>query len=47
MFKKYIKRIALVFASVLLLLIIWGVFIEPRLVDYNKETAVIPKLPAA
>jgi len=44
---KYIKRIALVFAGVLLLLIIWGAGIEPRLVDFNEEAAVIPYLPAA
>ncbi|HXG82569.1 MAG TPA: metallophosphoesterase [Pyrinomonadaceae bacterium] len=44
---KYIKRIALVFAGVLLLLIIWGAGIEPRLVDFREEAAVIPDLPTA
>jgi predicted MPP superfamily phosphohydrolase len=34
-------------AGVLLILLIWGVAIEPRLVDYKEETAVIPNLPAA
>jgi predicted MPP superfamily phosphohydrolase len=42
---KYIKRIALVFAGVLLLLIIWGAGIEPRLVDLREETASVPNLP--
>jgi predicted MPP superfamily phosphohydrolase len=44
---KYIKRIALIFAGALLLLIIWGAGIEPRLVGFNEEAAVIPNLPTA
>ncbi len=44
---KYVKRIALGLAVVILLLLIWGVGIEPRLVDYKEEVAVIPNLPPA
>ncbi len=44
---KYVKRIALGLAVVILLLLIWGVGIEPRLVDYREEAAVIPNLPPA
>ncbi len=42
---KYIKYTAFVLAGALLLLLLWGVFIEPRLVDYKQETAVVPDLP--
>ncbi len=42
---KYIKRIALILAGALLLLIIWGAGIEPRLVDLREETASVPNLP--
>jgi hypothetical protein len=34
-------------AIALLLLLIWGVAIEPRLVDYNEETVVVHNLPPA
>ncbi|HXG86327.1 MAG TPA: metallophosphoesterase [Pyrinomonadaceae bacterium] len=44
---KYVKRIALGLAVIILLLLIWGVGIEPRLVDYKEEVAVIPNLPPA
>lgn len=44
---KFIKYTAFALAGVLLLLLIWGVFIEPRLVDYKEETAMVPNLPAA
>ncbi|HXG84742.1 MAG TPA: metallophosphoesterase [Pyrinomonadaceae bacterium] len=44
---KILKYLAFGLAGFLILLLIWGVAIEPRLVDYNEETAVIPKLPAA
>lgn len=44
---KYIKYTALGLAGAVLLLLIWGVGIEPRLVDFKEETAVIPNLPAA
>ncbi len=47
MLRKFIKRIAPIVAGGLLLLIIWGAGIEPRLVDFREETAVIPNLPAA
>ena len=45
MLLKYIKRIALILAGALLLLIIWGAGIEPRLVDLREETASVPNLP--
>ena len=41
---KTIKYIALGLTLALLLLLIWGVAIEPRLVDYRDETAVVPNL---
>jgi predicted MPP superfamily phosphohydrolase len=44
---KTLKYLAFGLAGILILLLIWGAAIEPRLVDYNEETAVIPKLPAA
>ncbi len=44
---KTLKYLAFGLAGILILLLIWGVSIEPRLVDYNEENAVIPKLPAA
>ena len=47
MLLKYIKRIALGIIGVILLLLIWGVVIEPRLIDFKAETAVIPNLSAA
>ncbi len=45
MLRKYIKRIALVLAGALLLLVIWGAGIEPRLVDLREETISVPNLP--
>ncbi|CAN5144348.1 metallophosphoesterase [soil metagenome] len=47
MLLKYIKYIALGIVGVVILLLIWGAVIEPRLVDLREETAVIPNLPAA
>ncbi len=47
MLLKYIKRITLGIVGVLILLLIWGAVIEPRLVDFREETAVIPNLPPA
>lgn len=47
MLLKYIKYIALGIFGVVILLLIWGAVIEPRLVDLREETAVIPNLPAA
>ena len=44
---KILKYVTLGLAVALLFLLIWGVGIEPRFVDYNQETAVIPHLPAA
>ncbi len=44
---KTIKYIALGAALMLLILLIWGVAVEPRLIDYREETAVVPNLPAA
>jgi len=44
---KTLKYLTFGLAGILILLLIWGVAIEPRLVDYNEETAFIPKLPAA
>ncbi len=44
---KYVKRIVLGLAVVILLLLIWGAVIEPRLVDYKEEVAFIPNLPPA
>ncbi|MEJ7862083.1 MAG: metallophosphoesterase [Pyrinomonadaceae bacterium] len=44
---KTLKYFVFGLAGILILLLIWGAAIEPRLVDYNEETAVIPKLPAA
>ncbi len=45
MARKYLKRIALILAGALLLLVIWGAGIEPRLVDLREETIGIPNLP--
>ncbi len=42
---KYLKRIALILAGIFLLLLIWGMGIEPRLVDVREETAIVPILP--
>lgn len=44
---KTIKYLAFALIGFFMLLSIWGVAIEPRLVDYNEETAVVPGLPAA
>lgn len=44
---KIAKYFVFALTGVLLLLLIWGVAIEPRLVDYNEETAIVPNLPAA
>lgn len=46
MWWKYIKRGAFVLTGALLLLLIWGAVIEPRLVDVKSETAIVPNLPA-
>jgi hypothetical protein len=44
---KYVKyTVPGIVSTLLLLLAIWGVVIEPRLVDFKEETAVIPNLPS-
>ena len=45
--RKYLKRIALGILGAILLLLIWGAVIEPRLVDEKAETAFVPNLPPA
>jgi len=45
--RKYLKRIAVGILGAILLLLKWGVDIEPRLVDSQEEVAVIPNLPPA
>jgi len=45
--RKYLKRIALGILGAILLLLIWGAVIEPRLVDEKAETAFVPNLPSA
>lgn len=42
---KLIKIISLCLAVIVLLLAIWGVLIEPRLIDFREETATVPNLP--
>jgi predicted MPP superfamily phosphohydrolase len=44
---KTIKYTAIGAALALLILLIWGAGVEPRLVDRREEIAVIPNLPAA
>ncbi|MCP9493554.1 MAG: metallophosphoesterase [Pyrinomonadaceae bacterium MAG19_C2-C3] len=45
--KKFIKYGLLILTVVLLLLLVWGVGIEPRLMDVKEEVADVPNLPAA
>ena len=45
--RKYLKRIAVGILGAILLLLIWGAVIEPRLVDEKAETAFVPNLPSA
>lgn len=45
--RKYLKRIALGAVCSILLLLIWGAVIEPRLIDVKAETAIVPNLPPA
>ncbi len=45
--RKYLKRIAFGILGAILLLLIWGAVIEPRLVDEKAETAFVPNLPSA
>lgn len=44
---KILKYGALALGCLFLLLLIWGVLIEPRLIDLKRETATIPRLPEA
>lgn len=41
---KHVKYIAFGLIGVFLLLIIWGAVIEPRLIDFKEETAIVPNL---
>ncbi len=43
--KNKIKYAVLIFAGILILLLIWGVVIEPRLIDFREESVSIPNLP--
>jgi uncharacterized protein len=45
--KKFIKRILLSVLGLALALSIWGVLIEPRLIDVEQEKAALPHLPPA
>lgn len=45
--RRYLKRTAIGVICVLFLLLVWGVGIEPRLIDEKAQTADIPNLPAA
>jgi len=45
--RKYLKRIAVGVLGSILLLLLWGAVIEPRLVDEKAETAIVPNLPPA
>lgn len=49
MWRKNIKYIAplLIVVFIVLALLVWGVAVEPRLVDFKEEIAVIPNLPEA
>ncbi len=42
--RKYLKRLALGILGAILLLLMWGAVIEPRLVDVKAETAIVPNL---
>ena len=44
---KYVGYAALSLLSLLVLLLIWGVAVEPYIVDREEEVASIPNLPAA
>ncbi len=46
-FKSRLKLGALIAAALVLALLVWGVLIEPRWYDVERETAVLPRLPAA
>ncbi len=45
--RRNLKRTAVGFGSVVFLLLVWGVLIEPGLLEVEEETAVIPDLPRA
>ncbi len=44
---RRVKRVALGVGSAVFLLLVWGVLIEPRLLEVEEETAIVPKLPSA
>ena len=44
---KFLKRVLLIIVAVLVLLLTWGIVVEPRLIDVKEEMAKIPQLPAA
>ncbi len=43
--KRFFKWLGIGIASLVLLVLLYGVLIEPRLIDVEHETAVIPNLP--
>ena len=45
--RKFLIGGALVLAGALLLLLVWGAMIEPRLVEVKREWIAIPGLPTA
>jgi uncharacterized protein len=45
--KRYIKRFLLNLPGLALLLLVWGVAVEPRLIDVEEEEAVLPHLASA
>jgi len=44
---RYARRIGLVVGIVLSALLVWGLLIEPRLIDVENEVAMLPNLPSA
>ncbi len=44
---RYARRIGLVVGIVLSALLVWGLLIEPRLIDVESEVAMLPNLPSA
>ncbi len=44
---RYARRIGLVVGIVLSTLLVWGLLIEPRLIDVENEVAMLPNLPSA
>lgn len=44
-FKKIVKYVLFGLLGIVVLLLIWGVVVEPRLIDEKRVTAAIPRLP--